>query len=273
MTASHRVPPTGPGSVWPLCLRCSGVALDLGSARTRALVAGRQRVLDVPTVAFPGTSASRPIQRGTIVDTAGTARLLDRMLSRRLPRFGRPLVVLTAPVLDGVAYRNDARTAVEVLRPRTVLTIPTARAVALAAGADLSRPLLVVDIGAHLTEAVLLARGAVFDARRAALGTGDLDGTTTATQLIDAVATMVGAMREQDGTSNTADALERGVVLAGGGALSPGITPRLAEGLGARVTAVPAPHTAAVRGAATLLRSARNHPSLRGTAPPATPAN
>lgn len=32
---------------WPLCRQCSGVALDMGSARTRAWVAGRGMILDV----------------------------------------------------------------------------------------------------------------------------------------------------------------------------------------------------------------------------------
>ncbi|MFE9169148.1 rod shape-determining protein [Streptomyces kebangsaanensis] len=251
---------------WPLGRQGCGVALDMGSARTRAWVAGRGLVIDVPTVTFPGAGAVYPIQRGTIIDTEGTARMLERLLGHRLPRFTRPLVVVTAPVLDGVAYRNEARTAVEVLRPRGVLTIPSARAVALAAGADLSRPLLVVDIGAHLTEVVLLSEGAVVDARRTALGTTDLD-TASPLQICDAVATMVTAMLRQDRTSLAIDALRRGALLAGGGALRPEITYHLTGRLHAPLRAVAAPHTAAVRGAATLLRSVRDHPSETDSAP------
>jgi rod shape-determining protein MreB len=194
---------------WPLCRRCSGIALDLGSARTRAWIAGRGMVLDVPTVTFPGTGAVHPIQRGTIVDTPGTARMLERLLGHRMPRIGRPLVVVTAPVLDGIAFRSAARTAVEVLRPRAVLTVPGARAVALAAGADHVRPLLVVDIGAHLTEVVLLADGAVTDARRAALDTGDLTDGTAPELITEAVTGMVTAMLRQDRTALTRTALRR----------------------------------------------------------------
>ncbi len=51
-----------------MCRRCCGVALDMGSARTRAWIAGQGVVVDVPTVASPGTGAVHPIQRGTIVD-------------------------------------------------------------------------------------------------------------------------------------------------------------------------------------------------------------
>ncbi|MCF2434965.1 hypothetical protein LV779_11080 [Streptomyces thinghirensis] len=92
---------------WPMCRQCSGVALDMGSARARAWVSGRGMILDVPTVTFPGAGAVYPIQRGSIVDTQGTARMLDRLLGHRLPRFARPLVVVTAPVLDGFAYRTE----------------------------------------------------------------------------------------------------------------------------------------------------------------------
>ncbi|MGW5236035.1 rod shape-determining protein [Streptomyces nodosus] len=259
-TAAHRA--------WPLCRRCSGIALDMGSARTRIWVSGRGMILDVPTVTFPGTGAVHPVRRGAIVDTPGAARMLDRLLSRHLPRFRRPLVILATPVLDGVAYRAEARTAVEVLRPRAVLTVPAARAVALAGGADLSRPLLVVDIGAHITEVVLLSEGAVVDAHRAALGTGDIDGAgTTHTGIADVVIDMVATMLRQDRTSLTLDALQRGVLLAGGGALRPDITYRLTGRLHTSVRAVPAPHTAAVRGAAKLLESTHAHPSAAGSIP------
>jgi rod shape-determining protein MreB len=154
-----------------------------------------------------------------------------------------------------------------------VLTVPAARAVACAAGADPARTLLVVDAGAQLTEVVLLADGAVVDARCTVLGTDDLDDAGTVTDLVDAVAGMVHAMLGQDRTSQTADALRRGPLLAGGGALRPGFADRLADRLGAPVRAVPAPHTAAVRGAAALLAAAHAHPSAGGEVPPAARPN
>ncbi|MFK0118198.1 rod shape-determining protein [Streptomyces sp. NPDC090994] len=274
MTVVRR-PRTGPGArhrPWPLCRRCCGLALDLGSARTRAWISGRGALLDVPTVTFPGAGAHHPVQRGAIVDVPGTARMLDRLLGHRLPRLTRPLVVVTTPVLDGPVYRERARAAVRVLRPSAVLTVPSARAVALAAAADLARPLLVVDIGAHLTEVVLLSDGAVFDARRTALGTVDLAdadaGTDASAEIGEAVATMVTSMLRQDRTFLTADALSRGALLAGGGALRPDLTRRLIDRLRAPLRVVPAPHTAAVRGAARILRAAHGHPSAGGEPPP-----
>ena len=54
-----------PHRPWPMCRHCTGVALDMGSARTRAWVSGRGMILDVPTVTFPGAGAVYPIQRGS----------------------------------------------------------------------------------------------------------------------------------------------------------------------------------------------------------------
>lgn len=256
--------------VWPLCRGCSGIALDMGSARTRVWIAGRGMVVDEPTVTSPGSGAEHPIQRGTIIDTPGCSRMLQRLLGDRLPQRTRPMMIVTAPVMDGLAYRADARVAVGVLRPRSVLTVPGARGIALAAGADMSLPLLVVDIGAHLTEVVLLCDGAVTDARTSPLGTGDLNTQTTPQQLTESVARMLTAMLRQDRTSVTVDALHRGVLLAGGGALRPEITYHLTGRLHAPLRVVPAPHTAAVRGAVKLLHAAHDHPSTCGS-PPAAP--
>ncbi|MET8948386.1 rod shape-determining protein [Streptomyces sp. NPDC004542] len=267
MTGASRPHAVAPHRPWPTCRRCCGIALDMGSARTRAWIAGRGVIVDVPTVAFPGPGAVHPVQRGTIIDAPGCARVLQRLLTDRLPRCTRPMVIVTAPALDGVAYRTQARTALDVLRPHSVLTVPRARAIAVAAGADTSRPLMVLDIGAHVTEVVLLDDGAVTDARRTALGTSDLDGTTTAEQIAGTVASMLTAMLRQDRTPLTVDALHRGVLLAGGGALHPEITYHLTGRLHAPLRMVPAPHTAAVRGAAKLLQAAHTHPSASGSRP------
>ncbi|MEU9736203.1 rod shape-determining protein [Streptomyces sp. NPDC048002] len=268
MTAAAGLPATAARQrPWPRGRKASGVALDLGSARTRAWVAGRRVVLDMPTVTFPGDGGIHPIQRGAIVDTPGTARMLDRMLGHRLPRFGHRMIVLTAPALGGSAFRTAARTAVEVLGPHTVLTVPAPRAVAMAADADQSRPLLVIDLGAHLTEVALLVDGAVTDARHTALGTQDLDRATPPARIVDAVVAMVTAMLDEDPTSQAVDALRAGALLAGGGALRPDLTYRLVDRLHAPVNPVPAPHTAAVRGAARLLVAAGTHPSAPGARP------
>ncbi|MDX3611286.1 rod shape-determining protein [Streptomyces europaeiscabiei] len=255
-------PADGSATTWPVCRRCPGIALDLGSSRTRAWVPGHGIILDVPTITVEDAAGSHPIQRGTIVDPEGTAQMLQRHLGPRIPRHTRPLIALTTPVLGGIAYRKAARTALEVLRPRTVFTIPTATAVALGADANMSRPLLIVDIGAHLTEVFLLTDGSVVDAHRTALGTDDLDQATTHRTLTDAVTGTVTDMLHRDHTTQTLDAVQSGVLLAGGGALRPGFAHQLTHDLHVPVRPLPDPHTAALRGAAKILQSARGHPSI-----------
>ncbi|MCX2971426.1 MULTISPECIES: rod shape-determining protein [Streptomyces] len=277
MTAVRPDPPCSrpaPPTSRPVCGPCPGIALDLGSARTRAWAQGRGIILDTPTVTDPRDDASRPVQRGAIVDPEGTALMLERLLAGRIPRSTRPLIVLTTPVLGGVAYRKAARTALDVLRPHTVLTIPRATAVALGAGEDTTRPLLIVDIGAHLTEIFLLTDGAVADAHSIALGTDDLDHVTTHHDITEAVTGTVRDMLTSDRTSQTLDALGNGVLLAGGGALRPEFTPQLAEELRTPVRPVPGPHQAALRGAAKTLESAHRHPSVAPVpaVPPDRPA-
>ncbi|MDI3408967.1 rod shape-determining protein [Streptomyces cavernicola] len=251
-----RLQPGRRHSAWPGGRPRPGFALDLGSARTRAWAPGRGVIFDVPTVTFPGAGAIHPIQRGTVVDPEGTSRMIDRLLGRHLPRFRRPVIVLTTPVLGGPNHRSALRTAMEVLRPRGVLTVPGPKAVAIAARGDTTGPLLVVDIGAHLTEVALLIDGAVADAYHTALGTIDLDGSTTERDLGRSVASMVTDMLRRDRTGQTLNALQQGVLLAGGGALRPACVYDIASRLDTDVRPVAAPHTAALRGAARLLQSA-----------------
>lgn len=257
--------------VWPACRLCPGFAIDMGSARTRAWMPGRGVVLDVPTVTFPGAGSNYPVQRGRIVDVEGSARMLDRLLGRRTSYFGRrPLVVVTTPVLCDEEHRRAALTALDVLQPRTVLTIDCLRAGAMGARADLSEPLLVADVGAHLIETALLVDGVVAGARKAATGTSDLGGGTTPEELVRSVLDMITDLLKADPTSSTVDALARGLLLVGGGALRPEITYGLSRALRTPVQPAPAPHVAAVRGAAAALMAVRRHPAV-GEVPPVVP--
>ncbi|NLU71491.1 hypothetical protein HCC61_02075 [Streptomyces sp. HNM0575] len=303
---------------WPLCCRqCTGIAIELGSSRTRAWALGRGIILDVRTVTFR-SGASHPVQRGTIVDPEGASQMLDRLLGRRLPLFGHTVIALTTPVLGGIAYREAAREALRSLRPAAVVTIPTAKAIALGAGAGAGsgaepaagagpvtdagqdaevqtpgsrsgaatgsgsgpgaaagagsapfRPQLIVDVGAHLTEVFLLTEGEVADAHRAELGTDDLDRIPSR-RIVGSVVDTLTAMLRRDTTSQTLDALQHGVLVAGGGALRPEITHGLSKQLHVPVRTAPAPHTAAVRGAARHLQAVHTHPPhtfLHGTTP------
>ncbi|WP_225076520.1 rod shape-determining protein [Streptomyces sp. CoT10] len=253
--------PGGRRPTGPVRGRGPGIALDLGSARTRVWAEGLGGILDVPTVTHQGSAAARPVRRGTVVDPAAATRLVSRLLADRVPHDARPVVVLTTPALSGPRARATAVGVLQVLRPRTVLTIDSVRAAALGAGADLSGALLVIDVGAQLSEVALLIDGRVAAARRATVGTDDVRAATLA-ELVTAVTTLVTGLLRDDPRPALVDALDRGPLLAGGGALRPELAYRLSARLRSHVRAVPRPQTAAVRGAVEALHSVLRHPAL-----------
>lgn len=255
MIAAVRRPP------WPACRRCPAIAIDLGSARTRVWAAGRQGILDVPTVTGTDTCTAHPVQRGTIVDPADAARLLSRLLADHMQKRAQPVIAFTMPVLSGRHHYTTAVGVLQVLRPRTVLALDSVMAITLAAEADPFRPLLVIDLGAHLTEVALLADGEIMTARREAVGTRDLEERTPA-DLVTAITSVITRMMREDPLPQFVDALDRGPLLAGGGALRSELVHQLSAQVHAPITPVRQPHTSAVRGAARALSSVQHHPSL-----------
>jgi len=238
--------------------RC--LALDLGSARTRAWIPNVGLVLDAPTIT--PTEVSYPVRRGSIVDAAGATRMLDRLMnSRSAPRYRLAVVVMTTPVLSTEADRSAALSACEVLQARTVLTIESVKAATLGAGADFIKPLLVVDLGADLTEVAVLSNGSLIQARRAPLGISDFGSSITIDDLVDSVGEMVTDLLHQDCGPQVVDALDRGPLLTGGGAMRPAITYRIAKRLSTPIQTAPAPQTVAVRGACRAMLAAGRHPS------------
>jgi rod shape-determining protein MreB len=200
------------------------------------------------------------VHRGQIVDIDAAAELLGHLLRPHVG--GRQLtVVATTPATSNEDHRSAIRAVLDVVCPETVLTIDGVKAAALGARADLTESLLVVDVGAQLTEVALLTGGAVVRAHCTAWGVSDLGAAVSAGQLVEAIAESTIQLVGDECGSSVVDALDRGVLLSGGGALRPEITYKLAQRLGATVNPAPAPQTAAVRGAGAVLQAARRHPS------------
>jgi rod shape-determining protein MreB len=220
-------------------------------------------VVDAPTMTTSPTDVSYPIARGRITDVAGTARMLDRLLLGRTSRLAPQLemIVMTVPVLCSEADRHGLLAAVEILQPRTVITIDSVKAAAIGAKTDLVEPLLVIDLGAHLTETAVLANGSVIEARRMPHGTADLRTSITIDNLVDRIRAMVADLLRHDCGPQVVDALDRGPLLAGGGALLPAITYQLSKQLSCPVQPAPAAYTVALRGASAIVLAAHRHPN------------
>lgn len=240
-----------------------GLALDLGSSRTRAWVPGRGLVLDP----FPGAGLhggeERPVRRGRIVDPESCGRLLGRIADAALgPDRSDSVIVLSHPVLAGAEHRTAARALLAGLGTTRVLVLSSARAAAAYAGPRDAGPLLVVDMGAELTEVTLLVNGLVADARQAESGLDDLDRLDPAKLpevLVRTVLDMITSMWRHDRHGAIRGALRKGPVLAGGGALRADVTDRIAHRLGTRVRLADDPSTTVVRGAGQILSSVLRH--------------
>ncbi|WP_393062571.1 rod shape-determining protein [Streptomyces sp. LN549] len=247
-----------------------GLAIDLGSSRTRAWIPGQGIVADTGSdPAGEYGHGGRPVRRGRIVDTESCGRMLGRIADTALGADrSDTVIVLSHPVLAGSGHRAAARDILTSLGPSSIIVLDSARAAAACAGPQDGGPLLVVDIGAELTEATLLVDGRVRDARLAETGTSDLEPGEAPTTVVRAVLDMVMGMWHQDRHGALLGALRRGPLLAGGGALRPDITHRIAVRLGAPVRLTDDPATTVVRGAglilSTVLRHASAAPALPG---------
>ncbi|MCX4680206.1 rod shape-determining protein [Streptomyces sp. NBC_01433] len=241
-----------------------GLALDLGSSRTRAWVPGHGLVADP----VPDDGSLRPVRRGRIVDPESCGRLLSRIADAALGTDrSDSVIVLSHPVLAGAEHRTAARELLAALGPTSVVVLNSARAAAAYAGPPDSGPLLVIDMGAELTEVTLLVDGMVADARQAESGLSDLDPATLPAALVRTVLDMIMSMWRQDRHGTVLGALRKGPVLAGGGALRPDITDRLALRLGVRVRLADDPSTTVVRGAGLILSSVLRHAATPAVLP------
>ncbi|MFJ2788035.1 MULTISPECIES: rod shape-determining protein MreC [unclassified Streptomyces] len=238
-----------------------GIALDIGSARTRAWAPGAGVFADVP---------SGPVRGGHTTGPGSRLSLLRRLTATAPGDEGHDTVVmLTHPVLAAPEERAAARRLVDALGPARVIAVDSARAAAAYAAPAGGGPLLVIDLGARLTEVTLVVDGLVQDARLAEAGVDDLPvpgGTPTGTarstadSVAGTAADMVSDLWRRDRTGAVRGALRRGVLVTGGGALSLEVTGRLAHLLRARLRLANDPQTSVVRGAGLMLASALRHP-------------
>jgi rod shape-determining protein MreB len=227
----------------------AAVAVDLGSAYTRIWAAGRPAV-SVPTLSHSLTNPTRLVRRGRIVDSAGYEQLLCRLLRR----FHRPLpagavVVACRPVRTTADEEDETRQLLtDVFAPSRLLFIDTVRAAAIGAG-EASGPLLVVDVGAQLTEVAVLNRGAVIAARRADMGISDVIRPGEPDAIVHTIVGLVDDLRRDPRCPDPTIVARGGLLLVGGAAARPPLAARTAGALGVAVRPAAHPRLAAVRGA------------------------
>jgi rod shape-determining protein MreB and related proteins len=243
------VPDIGRLFRWPW--RDPDVAVDVGSAVTKVCTAG-SAVVERPTARPRG--AAPVVNRGQVSDVSSAASFLRPLLDQwhRMGR-RRPRVMASCPI--GVTERNRTRL-VEAIRragASEVVTVPAPVAAAIGAGVDVGSPHveLVVDVGAALTEMAAFRDGAVLRSRTLAVGTQDLAaGRCSAEQ----IARVVRVFWEGLPLRAQVEAIESGVTVTGGGALTPRVVSAIGEATRLPVRSSLSPRNDVVHGLASMLR-------------------
>ena len=249
----RRTADTGPAD--PVAL-----AVDLGSSTIGVWAAHHG------TISGPCGDAYAPVstlvRRGRIVDVDGCITMLSQLIGRYsdpIPPGG--VVVACRPVLTGEQDQARMRRVLEtVFVPSRLVFIDTVRVAAIGSGAA-AGTLLIVDLGAQLTEVAVLKNGHVIAARRAEIGTRDLNRGATADLISDIVARHIDDMRASPAASDLQSATKRGLLLVGDGAVYPDLSAALSTTLRLHVHRAAAPRTAALNGAGLAAMSLLRHPS------------
>jgi rod shape-determining protein MreB len=243
----------------------TAVAVDLGSGQARIWAVGRGLRV-APTNGNGRAQVTEFVRRGRILSAAGCVCLLTE-LSRALPGSlpAGSVVVACRPVRytpsDDDALR---RVVAEVFAPSRVLLIDTVRAAAIGCAAA-SGVLMVVDIGAQLTELAVLVDGRVAGARCAETGTSDSTPGGRPRVLAGVVTRLVDGVRRTPHLRRlTAAALARGILVVGNGATIPELTTRLADNLRVPVHPAPSPRVVTLSGAGLAAMAACRHPAAAG---------
>jgi rod shape-determining protein MreB and related proteins len=239
----------------------SAVAVNLGGCTTGLWAAHRGTVS--ASYGDAGSPAGRVVRRGRIVDVAECITALSalaRQYVEPVPRGG--LIVACRPVLSTEAEQRVSRRVLEaVFEPRRVLFIDTVRAAAIGSGAA-AGTLLVIDVGAELTEVALLQEGRVVTARRTDVGVRDLAHGATVDLISNGIVRYIDGLRAGQWSLYMTAAMRRGVLLAGAGALNPELFTRLSSKLRVPVHRAATPLTAALHGAGLAATSVLRHPTM-----------
>jgi rod shape-determining protein MreB and related proteins len=238
----------------------TALAVDLGSCAV-GLWAAQHGSVSGPC-GDTSALARTPVRRGRVSDIDGCVAVLSQLV-RQYPQPVRGgVVVACRPVLATEADQAATRRVLDtVLAPSRLQFIDTVRAAAIGSGAA-AGTLLIVDVGAQLTEVALLRRGHVIAARRSDIGTQDLSRGATAELISNNVVRLVHDLRAGSAASDLSRALARGMLLVGDGATHPDLSAALSGSLRVRVHRAAAPRTAALNGAGLAAMSLAHHPAV-----------
>jgi len=239
----------------------SAIAVDLGSGQTRIWVVGHGMRI-ARTFGNGHGQVRELVRRGRVVNGADCVRLLAELSNVVAGSLPVGSVVVACRPVRSTPSDDDAlrRVMGDVFAPSRVLLIDSVRAAAIGCGAA-SGVLMVVDVGAQLTEVAVLVDGRVAGARCAETGTSDSTPDGRPRLLAGVVTRLVDDLRRTAHLRRlTAAALARGILVVGDGATMPELTSRLADNLRVPVRPAPSPRVVTLSGAGLAAMAACRHP-------------
>jgi rod shape-determining protein MreB and related proteins len=180
-------------------LRAPTLALDLGNANTRVYHPGRGVVVDEPSlVALGGSDRSliatgspvkammgrahagvipiHPLRHGVVFELDATERMLRAFI--QAAGGGRhPRLLVSVPTGTTSVERRSVEQAAHSCGASSVTVIEEPLAAAIGAGLPVERPLggMLVDVGAGITESVVVSMGGIVTARSVRIAGDDMD--------------------------------------------------------------------------------------------------
>src|SRR6266851_1696596 len=251
----------------------SDIGIDLGTANTLVYVKDQGIVLREPSVVAvqAGTNkvlavgdeakrmlgrtpsnivAVRPLKDGVIADFEVTEAMLRHFISKVHNRRvrARPRVVIAVPSGITEVEKRAVRESATHAGAREVYLIEEPMAAAIGVGLPVQDPAgnMIIDIGGGTTEVALISLSGIVFSRSVRVAGDELDEA-----LLEPISTIVDSVRitlERCPPELSADLVDRGLVLAGGGALLRGFDKLLSEETGLPVHVAEDPLSAVAEG-------------------------
>ena len=228
-------------------LKRTDYALDIGSTRVRVFEAGKGVVLDVPVEDLVDeATVSDCGERLAAVCRAAFVRVGAR---RRFVGYVKR-AVLSVPSGIGEVQKRVCEEAVHSAGAPEVFLVESPMAAAIGAGLAVSKSnaSFVVDVGASRIQAAVISLAGIVSVREAARSDKDLPD-----RVADLVRAVISDCLAKERYNLADDIVERGVVLTGGGAQTPGLADALQTALNLPVRVAEDPQLAVVQGAGVVL--------------------
>src|SRR6188768_4193828 len=256
----------------------SDLAIDLGTANTLVFAKGKGVVVNEPSIVAinknngeveavgkeakemlgrtPGNIvAIKPMKDGVIADFKVTERMLNYFIQKAHGRkmLVHPRIVIGVPSEITQVEKRAVMDSAYRAKASEVYLVEQAMVAAIGAGLPITEPSgnMVVDIGGGTTDIAVISLSGIVYSRSVRLAGNEMDDAIT-----ECVGTIVNAVRvalERTPPELSADIVDKGIVITGGGSMLRNLDKRIREETGLPVSSAEDPLSSVVLGAGKML--------------------